>query len=107
MKRISIALLLLTATLTPALAAADRWQPNDRLRLVSASDPQISADGKTVLIVVGRANAKDNRYDSDLVAVDVATATQRPLTFDRRGIASPRMGVDGRMAFLANDKNGK
>ncbi len=107
MKRIGMALLLLTATLPPALAAADRWQPNDRLRLVSASDPQIAADGKTVIIVVARANARDNRFDSDLVAVDVATGAQRPLTFDRRGIASPRIGVDGRVAFLANDKDGK
>lgn len=87
---------------------AQRWQPNDRLRIVNPSDPQVSPDGRSVLAVVSRANSKDNRYDTDIVAIDVAGGTQRPLTFDRRGAGSPRWSPDGaQVAFLANGANDK
>ncbi|HEV2718979.1 MAG TPA: LpqB family beta-propeller domain-containing protein, partial [Thermoanaerobaculia bacterium] len=99
MKRLAPALLLLAS----AVLAADRWQPADRLRIANASDPQLSPDGSTVVFVLSRANAKENRYEPELMAVDVASDAQRPLTFDRRGIASPRWSPDGaRIAFLAN-----
>ena len=105
MKRLILILLLATA------AQGARWQNADRLRVVNPSDPQISPDGKTVALVVARANAKENRWDSDIVLVDVAGGEQRNLTFERRGIASPRWSPDGqRIAFLANgsaDKDAK
>jgi dipeptidyl aminopeptidase/acylaminoacyl peptidase len=92
------ALLLLAST-----PQADRWQPADRLRIVNPSDPQISPDGKTVAVVLSRANLKENRYDPEIVAIDVASGAQRPLTFERRGVASPRWSPDGSaIAFLAN-----
>src|SRR5438094_120309 len=105
MKKLAAVLLLFLAT---ALLAADRWQPADRLRIVNASDPQVSPDGKSVAVVISRVNAKENRYDAEVVAIDVATGARRPLTFDRRGIASPRWSPDGvQIAFLANDKDAK
>jgi dipeptidyl aminopeptidase/acylaminoacyl peptidase len=98
MKRLALALLLLSS-----IAYADRWQPADRLRIVGTSDPQISPDGKTILTVVSRANAKENRYDTELVAIDTAGGAQHPLTFERRGLASARWSPDGsQIAFLAN-----
>jgi dipeptidyl aminopeptidase/acylaminoacyl peptidase len=102
--RLVLVLLLLIAT----AVHAERWQPNDRLRVVNPSDPQLSRDGKTVLAVVSRANVKDNRNDAEIVAIDVATGTQRALTFDRRGVSSPRWSPDGaQVAFLANGANDK
>lgn len=99
MKRLALVILLLAAT----LAYAERWQPADRWRIVNPSDPQISPDGKTVAVVLSRANTKDNRYDTEIVAIDVASGAQRPLTYERRGIASPRWSPDGaQIAFLAN-----
>jgi dipeptidyl aminopeptidase/acylaminoacyl peptidase len=104
MKRFVLCLALAAA----AAHAADRWQPNDRLRLINVTDPQLSADGKTVLAILGHTNAKDNRYDNELVAIDVASGSTRSLTFDRRGLAAPRWSPDGNdVAFLANGANDK
>ena len=59
-------------------------------------------------VLVGRANSKENRYDTELVTIDVAAGTQKTLTFERRGLASPRWSPDGtRIAFLANASSEK
>src|SRR5216684_343331 len=98
MKRIFVALMFVAA-----IAHADRWQPSDRLRLANVNDPQISPDGKSVAVVVTRANVKENRFDGDLQIIDVVSGEQHQLTFDRRGVASPRWSADGsQLAFLAN-----
>src|SRR5438270_8322236 len=97
---------LLVLTLLAASAHDARSQPTNLYKQVNVSDPQISADGKSVVCVVSRANVKDDRWDSELVTVDVATGAQRPLTYERRGIASPRWSPDGStIAFLANATN--
>ena len=100
MKRALLILFIATA------AVADRWSPSDRFKLVGVTDPQISPDGKSVAVVVSRANLKDNRNETEIIAVDIAGGTVRPLTFERRGVASPRWSPDGeRLAFLANASN--
>src|SRR5438552_4715191 len=76
-------------------------------KLVRVADPQISPDGKTIVAVVARPNYEDNRYDADLVLIDVASQKQRVLTHDRRGVSFPRWSPSGdRLAFLAT-ANGK
>src|SRR6266851_160497 len=87
-------------------AFAARIQPSDRYKVVNVSDPQISPDAKSIACVFSRANVKDDRYDTELTLVDVTSGAQRPLTFERRGIASPRWSPDGsQIAFLANATN--
>jgi dipeptidyl aminopeptidase/acylaminoacyl peptidase len=98
MKRIVVAFLFIAAT-----ASAQRWQPADRLRIANLNDPQISPDGKSVAVVISRANVKENRFDGDLFVIDVSSGDQHQVTYDRRGVAAPRWSPDGsRLAFLAN-----
>src|SRR5260370_5139384 len=69
-----IALLAVTAT-------AARITPSDRTKAVTVSDPQISPDGKSIVCVVSRVNLKEDRHDTELTSIDVASGTPRPLTF--------------------------
>jgi dipeptidyl aminopeptidase/acylaminoacyl peptidase len=49
-----------------------------------------------------RANYEENRYDPELILVDIATRGQRVLIRDRRGVSQARWSPDGtRLAFLA------
>ncbi|HEX9162286.1 MAG TPA: hypothetical protein VF980_11315, partial [Thermoanaerobaculia bacterium] len=85
---------------------ADRLTFSDRFRIVTPGDPQISPDGTSIAFVVTRANVKENRYDSDIDLIDIATGAIRPLTFERRGVAQPRWSPDGTaIAFLANSSS--
>ena len=75
-----IAVLLAAA----ALAQPRRIELDDLGRIVRLSDPQIAPDGKSIVMVMSRANYDENRYDADLLIVDVASGSQRTLTQDRR-----------------------
>ena len=95
---------LLAVLLAAATASAQqrRIQLEDLTKIVTVSDPQISPDGKSIICVVSRPNFDENRSDNELVLVDVATGAQRVLTFDRKGVGSPRWSPSGdRLAFLA------
>jgi dipeptidyl aminopeptidase/acylaminoacyl peptidase len=75
-------------------------------KIVRLADPQIAPDGKSIALVVSRTNFDENRYDPQLVLVDVATRGQRVLTRDRRGVSQARWSPDGsKLAFLANVDN--
>lgn len=96
MKRLLVLLLLCLPAFTETL------QFSDRSRIVNVSDPQIAPDGRQIAVVVSRANLKENRFDTEVALVDVATGAQRSVTVDRRGVAQPRWSPDGtRLSFLA------
>jgi dipeptidyl aminopeptidase/acylaminoacyl peptidase len=81
-----------------------RFSADDTTKIVRVADPQISPDGKTISIVVGRANLKEDRWDSEIDFVDVATKALRVMTRDRAGAASVRWSPTGdRIAYLAQD----
>src|SRR5580700_11411336 len=86
----------------PADAQARKIELSDFQKIVSVSNPEISPDGKSIVIIVSRVNWDEDRYDSQLVLVDIATGTQRPLTNIRKGLDSPKWSPSGdQLAFLA------
>jgi len=79
-----------------------RFAIEDVGKIVRVTDPQIAPDGKNIAVVVSRTNFEEDRYDPELVLIDVATRTQRVLTHDRRGVSQLHWSPDGgRIAFLA------
>jgi Tol biopolymer transport system component len=85
-----------------ANAQSRKIELGDLQKIVNVSSPEISPDGKSIVIVVSRVNWDEDRYDSQLMLVDIATSAQRPLTNVRRGLSSPQWSPSGdRLAFLA------
>ena len=97
-----LAVLLVLAAPGRAKAQARKIELGDLQKIVSVSSPEISPDGKSIVIIVSRVNWDEDRYDSQLVLVDIATGAQRPLTNIRKGLSSPQWSPSGdRLAFLA------
>jgi dipeptidyl aminopeptidase/acylaminoacyl peptidase len=94
---------------TRAVPAQQRpFTYDEARRVVSVNSPQPSPDGKTIAFIVTRLNFADNRNESELYAVDVASAKVRQLTFQRRVVAMPRWSPDGSaLAFLALDASSR
>ncbi|HEX7418467.1 MAG TPA: S9 family peptidase, partial [Thermoanaerobaculia bacterium] len=100
--------LIVILTLLAATANARTIEIDDLMRVVSVSDPQISPDGKWIACVVSRPNVAEDRYDAEIVLVDVASGRQRTLTYDRKHVNSPRWSpVGDRLAFLADVASAK
>ena len=86
----------------PANAQARKIELGDLQKIVTVSGPAISPDGRSIVIIVSRVNWDEDRYDSQLVLVDIATSAQRPLTNVRKGLSLPQWSPSGdRLAFLA------
>jgi dipeptidyl aminopeptidase/acylaminoacyl peptidase len=91
-----------------ARAQTRRPEISDLARIVSVSDPQISPDGKLIVCVVSRPNLEQDRTDRELLLVDIANGAQRALTYERKGVGSPRWSPSGdRLAFEAAGGEGK
>jgi dipeptidyl aminopeptidase/acylaminoacyl peptidase len=97
-----LAALLAVAAPGRAKAQARKIELGDLQRIVKVSSPEISPDGKSIVIIVSRVNWDEDRYDSQLVLVDIATGAQRSLTNVRKGLSSPQWSPAGdRLAFIA------
>ncbi len=89
-------------------AQARKIELDDLQKIVGVSSPEISPDGRSIVIVVSRVNWDEDRYDSRLGLVDIATGAQRPLTNIRKGLDSPKWSPSGdRLAFVAEAGEGK
>lgn len=81
---------------------------NDFAKITSLSDPQISPDGKSIVFTVARPNLEEDRSDRQLVQIDIASGAQHILTYERKGVGSPRWSPNGdRLAFVAIAGSGK
>jgi Tol biopolymer transport system component len=101
-------LMTLCLTFSCLCVRAAKFDLGQLSKLVNVSDPQISADGKSIAIVVSRPDYELDLYRSELVLVDIDTHKQRVLTRDRKGVAYPRWSPSGdRLSFLAHDANDK
>ncbi len=88
--------------------AQSKFGIDDYAKLVQISDPQISPDGKSVVVVVSRPDYINNRYNAELVLVDVATGNKTVLTQDRFTVSSPRWSPNGeKLAFISKAGTGK
>jgi dipeptidyl aminopeptidase/acylaminoacyl peptidase len=92
------------------LAAAEgrRMEIADLHKIVRVADPHLAPDGKSIVCVVSRANVPDDRWDSELVLVEIPSGQRRSLTYGRNGASSPRWSPRGdRLAFIAEAGAGK
>src|SRR5882672_6071877 len=104
----ALVLLLALPLIPAALTQSRRIELNDYSKIVSVSDPQISPDGRSIVVAVSRPNLEQDRNDRELVSIDISTGTQRILTYERKGVGSPRWSPSGdRLAFVATDGAGK
>lgn len=68
---------------------------------VTVSSPRPSPDGRKVVALVGHQNFEDNRFDSSLVLIDVATGDVRHLTPRRHNVSAVAWSPDGKqIAFI-------
>ncbi len=89
-------------------AQAARFDIADVGKIVRVSDPQISPDGKSIVIVVTRPNYEIDLNEAELVLVDVQSHAQHVLTHNRKGVSFPRWSPSGdQLAYLASDLNSK
>ena len=61
-----------------------------------AVDPQISPGGRSVVVLLSRANFEENRYDTEIVLVGVSSRAQKVLTRRSASAEGPGQGVGRR-----------
>jgi dipeptidyl aminopeptidase/acylaminoacyl peptidase len=91
----------------PARQADHRFGLDEFSRVARVADPQFSPDGKSIAVVISHPDLDEDRYDPDLVIVEVASKAQKQLVTGLVGLSSPRWAPDGqKLAFLANAGTG-
>ncbi len=92
------------AASTPALGPTRYFAGSDLFSLEVATDPQISADGRTVAYTRRSGDIMTDKARSTIWLVDVASGRQRPLLAGSGYYFSPRWSPDGtRLAYVASE----
>jgi dipeptidyl aminopeptidase/acylaminoacyl peptidase len=103
-----ILVLLISIVSCLSLPAQKRFELSDLSKLTSLNDPQISPDGKSIVLVVSRPDYKLNASQSELILIDIASGKQKMLTQNRSFVSQPRWSPDGtQLAFVAKTGTGK
>jgi dipeptidyl aminopeptidase/acylaminoacyl peptidase len=99
-------LLLSLAFSAHALAADAGFQPSDLARLADVTEPDLSADGNTLVYTVTTANLEDDASQSDLWRVDHDGSKRIQLTHTADSSEwRPQWSADGQwIAFLSDRK---
>lgn len=85
-----------------------KFELADYAKFVNIADPQISPDGKSVVIVAARPDYVQNRFNAELVLIDVASGKKSVLTQDRFAVSSPRWSPNGeQLAFISKVSQAK
>jgi acylaminoacyl-peptidase len=87
--------------------ASTRLTAMDEFQLQTATDPQISPDGKKIVYVRRFADPMTDKRYSNLWIIDTDGTDHRPLTTGNRGDASPRWSPDGTRIAYFSDVDGK
>ena len=95
---------------SPARISADgsdieRFKLEHVGKVVGLSDPRISPDGSSIVVRCSRANYDENRFDIELVQVDVDTGARKVLT--RRNASKPRWSPSGKELSFLCEVDGK
>lgn len=107
-KQTAVLFFLTMSLLATNLLAQKKFELADVAKFTSISDPQISPDGKNVVIVVSRPDYVQNRFNAELVLVETATGKRRTLTQERTSVSNPRWSANGeQLAFLSRTGQGK
>ena len=85
-----------------------KFELGDLDKLYTLTDPQISPDGKSVLIVVSKPDTTINKNKSFIYKIEVTTGEKQQLTFERASVSFPRWSPSGNAAaFISSDAAGK
>jgi dipeptidyl aminopeptidase/acylaminoacyl peptidase len=108
-KKIVLFLIVIVNVFSSSLLAQKKFELADYAKFVNISDPQLSPDGKSVVIIVSRPDYTLNRYNAELVVIDVASGKKRLLTAaERFTVSSPRWSPNGeQLAFISKTGSGK
>ena len=107
MKKFTASVLLAACMAAAPSSAAHTFTLDDISKIASVSNIAISPDGKQIAFVLSRQNLATDTNDATLELYDVATKATRPLTFERKHLASPAWSPDGaKLAFLADYGSG-
>jgi dipeptidyl aminopeptidase/acylaminoacyl peptidase len=98
MKRLGLVMM------SAAIAGAQTFGLEHYAKIARVTDPHVSPNGSSAVLVLSRPNYVDDRWDSELVRVDLQNGRVRDLTHERKSARSPRWSPSGdRLAFLADN----